>query len=71
MSDAKDELDFWLKSGNKRIVKKITELIEAIIQNPYEGIGKPEALKYRLSGTWSRRMTKNIASSMKSKKTIY
>ncbi len=31
-------------------------MIEAITQNPYEGIGNPEPLKYELSGTWSRRI---------------
>lgn len=58
MPDAKDDFNFWLKTGNKRIIKKITELIEAIIQSPFEGIGKPEPLKYELSGAWSRRIDK-------------
>ena len=37
-------------------MKKISELLKAIIENPYEGIGKPEPLKYNLSGVWSRRI---------------
>ncbi len=54
--DAKEDLDFFVKSGNKAILKKITQLIEAISLNPFEGIGKPEPLKYELTGTWSRRI---------------
>lgn len=53
---AKEDLDFWVKTGNKSIVKKITQLIEAIQINPFEGVGKPEALKYTLEGLWSRRI---------------
>lgn len=39
----------WLKE-DKRKIKKINDLIKDIKSNPYEGIGKPEALKYDLSG---------------------
>ena len=53
---AESDLLFWSKSGNKRIVKKISELIYAIQQNPYDGIGNPEALKHELFGYWSRRI---------------
>ncbi len=55
---AKEDLDFWKKSINVAVLKKIRKLIEAILQNPYEGIGKPEALKYNLAGCWSRRINK-------------
>jgi toxin YoeB len=53
---AKKDLDFWLKSGNKAIVNKIYSLIEDIQIHPFKGIGKPEPLKYKLSGVWSRRI---------------
>lgn len=52
------DLDFWKKTGNDTILKRIRELTSAIIENPYLGIGKPEALKYNLSGKWSRRINK-------------
>ena len=52
----KKDLAFWSKSGNKIIIKKISELIKAIQINPFEGIGKPEALKHDLIGYWSRRI---------------
>ena len=45
----------WQKD-DKKILKKINELIRDIIRNPFEGIGKPEPLKFDLSGFWSRRI---------------
>jgi len=53
---AEADLIYWKKSGNKSVQQRITKLIQAIIENPYEGIGKPEALKYDYSGWWSRRI---------------
>lgn len=38
------------------MIKKIKTLIEAIQQDPFEGIGRPEALKYNFQGYWSRRI---------------
>jgi toxin YoeB len=55
---AKKDLDFWVKSGNKNILRKINTLIEDIQLHPFDGIGKPEALKHELSGKWSRRIDK-------------
>ena len=54
---ATEDLTFWINSGNKAVLKKIAQLTEAIVQSPYHGIGKPEALKYALTGKWSRRIT--------------
>jgi toxin YoeB len=51
-----EHLNYWRKSDNKAIQKKIEQLIIAIQENPFEGIGKPEQLKYELSGFWSRRI---------------
>jgi len=39
-----------------KLLKKIFQLIEAIRKNPFEGVGKPEALKYEYKGYWSRRI---------------
>ena len=47
---ANEHLNFWIKTGNKIILKKIVQLTEAIIKNPFEGIGKPEPLNYELAG---------------------
>ena len=41
---------------DRKMLKKINELIKDIQRTPYKGLGKPEALKYDLSGYWSRRI---------------
>lgn len=53
-----EDLAFWKKSNNAVVLKKIRQLIESISETPHEGIGKPEPLKYGLSGCWSRRINK-------------
>ncbi|MCY4779061.1 Txe/YoeB family addiction module toxin [Sphingobacterium sp. UT-1RO-CII-1] len=55
---AVDDLKFWRKSGNHIIQKKIEKLLLSIMDTPFEGIGKPEALKHELTGSWSRRIDK-------------
>ena len=45
----------WQKADRK-ILKRINYLIQEILRSPYEGIGKPEPLKYDLTGYWSRRI---------------
>ena len=54
--DADQHLNFFIKSGNKSVLRKVAELIKAIEENPFQGIGKPEQLKYELTGLWSRRI---------------
>jgi len=54
--DAKEDLVYWQKSGNKAIQKKIQELFSDMKKHPFEGIGKPEPLRYELTGKWSRRI---------------
>ena len=44
-------------SEDKKIFKKIGELIKDTSRTPYQGLGKPEGLKHGLSGYWSRRIT--------------
>ncbi|MEP6585050.1 MAG: Txe/YoeB family addiction module toxin [Ginsengibacter sp.] len=51
-----EDLQFWKQSGNIKIQNKIQELLESIKETPYEGLGKPEALKHNWSGYWSRRI---------------
>ena len=41
---------------NKKLYKKIVELIDDILRDPFSGVGKPEPLKYTLKGYWSRRI---------------
>jgi toxin YoeB len=56
MPTAQDDIAFWKKSGNVQMQKRISALLAATSQQPFEGIGKPEALKYSLNGYWSRRI---------------
>lgn len=58
LSQADIDWKYWIKTGNKVVLKIITQLTKAIIENPYSGIGKPEALKYELAPKWSRRINK-------------
>ncbi|WP_353570956.1 Txe/YoeB family addiction module toxin [Candidatus Albibeggiatoa sp. nov. BB20] len=54
--DAWEEYIYWQQT-DKKILKKINELIKSIQREPYIGIGKPEPLKHQLSGCWSRRIS--------------
>ncbi|EAB9751295.1 Txe/YoeB family addiction module toxin [Salmonella enterica] len=54
--EAREDYLYWQET-DKRMVKKINELIKDIRRTPFEGKGKPEPLKYNLSGFWSRRIT--------------
>ncbi|NDP20560.1 MAG: Txe/YoeB family addiction module toxin [Paludibacter sp.] len=54
--DAKKDLYWHKKTGNKGINKKIEQLFFALLENPYDGIGQPEELKHDLQGNWSRRI---------------
>ena len=55
---AKSDWDYWKQSGNTAIMRKIAALLEDMTAHPYTGIGKPEQLKYGLSGCWSRRINR-------------
>jgi toxin YoeB len=54
--DSWQEYLYWQQT-DKKILKKINALIKDIKREPFDGLGKPEALKYELSGCWSRRIT--------------
>lgn len=51
-----DDYQYW-QSTDRTILKRINRLINEACRNPCDGIGKPEPLKYGLSGAWSRRVT--------------
>ena len=55
-NQALKDINFF-KKHDKVIVKKIQNLLSEISKNPFTGSGKPEALKFELSGYWSRRIT--------------
>ncbi len=53
--DSWEDYLYWQKT-DKKILKRINLIIKDINRTPYDGIGKPEALKFKLQGCWSRRM---------------
>jgi toxin YoeB len=53
-----DDIIYWKKKRNDKIQNRISELVDAIETDLFKGIGKPEPLKYQLSGKWSRRIDK-------------
>lgn len=55
---AQKDIFFHKKSGDKAILSKLYILLDEIAEHPFEGTGKPEQLKYKLSGVWSRRMNR-------------
>ena len=52
----REDLRYWVET-DRRVALRALEIVEAILRDPFEGIGKPEPLKYLASGTWSRRLT--------------
>jgi toxin YoeB len=53
--DAWEDYLYWQRTDPK-VLKRINALIKEIQRNPYEGVGKPEPLKYNFAGYWSRRI---------------
>jgi len=52
----REDLRYWVRTDRK-VTLRAFELIEAILRDPFRGIGKPEPLKYLGPGVWSRRLT--------------
>ncbi len=55
-SEFREDLRFWVET-NRKVALKVFDLIEAVMRDPFEGIGKPEPLKYLGANVWSRRLT--------------
>jgi len=51
-----EDLRYWVKTDRKLALRAF-DLIEAILRDPFQGIGKPEPLRYLAPGAWSRRLT--------------
>jgi toxin YoeB len=52
-----EDLKYWVQTDRKTSLRVIS-LIESILRDPFNGIGKPEPLKYLAPGAWSRRITR-------------
>jgi toxin YoeB len=51
-----EDLQFWVVT-ERRTAKRLLDLVRAVLRDPFEGIGKPEPLKYLGPDIWSRRLT--------------
>lgn len=52
----REDLAFWIKTDRKTALRTL-ELVEAVLSEPFVGIGKPEPLRHEFAGCWSRRIT--------------
>jgi toxin YoeB len=52
----REDLRAWIET-DQRVALRVFDLVEAVLRDPFQGIGKPEPLKYLLAGCWSRRIT--------------
>ncbi len=52
----REDLRHWVET-NRKTALRVLDLVEAIMRDPFGGVGSPEPLKYALAGAWSRRLT--------------
>ena len=52
----REDLRYWVET-DRRTALRVLNLVEAIMRDPFSGLGKPEPLKYLVEGAWSRRIT--------------
>lgn len=52
----REDLRYWVRTDRK-VALRALELVEAVMKDPFAGIGKPEPLQFLLAGCWSRRIT--------------
>jgi len=52
----REDLRYWVATDRK-VALRLIDIVEAVMRDPFSGIGKPEPLKYLAAGTWSRRLT--------------
>lgn len=55
-TEFREDLRYWVET-DRRTALRIFTLVEAVLRDPFAGIGKPEPLKYLGAGVWSRRIT--------------
>ena len=53
----REDLKYWV-SKDRKTALRVLDLVEAVMRDPFRGVGKPEPLKYLDAGTWSRRLTR-------------
>jgi toxin YoeB len=50
-----EDLRFWVET-DRRVALRALQIVDAVLKDPFQGIGKPEPLKHLLAGAWSRRL---------------
>jgi toxin YoeB len=55
-SEFREDLQWWVRTDRKAALR-VLDLVEAVLRDPFSGVGKPEPLKYLGAGVWSRRIT--------------
>ena len=56
LPEFREDLSWWIKT-DRRSALRILELVEAVLSDPFMGIGKPVPLRHELAGCWSRRVS--------------
>lgn len=51
-----EDLRYWVTT-DRNTAMRVLDLVEAVLRDPFQGVGKPEPLRYQLVGCWSRRIT--------------
>ena len=57
-ADAWSDYLYW-QTNDRKLLKRVNQLLRDTLRDPFEGIGKPEPLKYGADGAWSRRITQD------------
>ncbi len=52
----REDLRYWIET-ERRVALRLVDIVESVMRNPFEGVGKPEPLKHLGPGIWSRRLT--------------
>lgn len=55
-AEFREDLQYWVKC-DRGTALRVLDLVEAVMRDPFEGVGKPEPLRHVLAGCWSRRVT--------------
>ena len=55
-SQLREDLKYWARSDRK-IALRVLDLVEDVMRSPFEGIGKPEPMRFDFAGCWSRRIS--------------
>lgn len=51
-----EDLEYWV-ANDRKVARRLIKIVRQRLRDPFEGVGKPEPLRGKLSGLWSRRLT--------------